>query len=235
MTRKMVEVLLLVLTLAFACLGVDSWLASRDAQRQFKTAFAVEQKLIAESDATKRQQEGALTGLLKEIQNLKEKTRTPSQVVKELPKYLPLPAPITISSPEPDDCVEQAHCTPMMHIPPRRGGRGKVLTDSAVSRSEPSIDSAPSPSMLRAGNLDAKLPLQDLKPLFDFVQECRSCNAELDAARKRAAEDSVKMTALTRERDLAVHAKTASLWRRIRQDAVLFGFGAIAGYAAIHR
>ncbi|HKQ87272.1 MAG TPA: hypothetical protein VJS43_10965 [Candidatus Acidoferrales bacterium] len=221
MTRKIVEVLLLALALAFAWLSVDSWLASRDAQRQFKTAFAVEQKLIAESDVTKRQQENALTNLLREIENLKEKTRTPSQVVKELPKYLPLPAPITISRPQQDDCVEQAQGT-------------ATTTDSAVSRNEPSIDSAPSSSMLRTRNLDAKLPVQDLRPLFDFVQDCRTCDAELDAARKKAAEDTVKITALTRERDLAIRAKTGSLWLRIRQDAILFGFGAIAGYAAIH-
>jgi hypothetical protein len=235
MTRRIIEIVLFALALGFAWISAASWLASRNAQRQFTAEIAAQQKLIAEADVTKHQQENDLKKLLKSIADLKEKTRTPSEVINELPKYLPLPSPITIAAPRQTGCVQQAPRQVIMtHTPTIGGETAKTLPDSRISAAEPLAVKAPTPSSLSAHNLDAQLPLQDLKPLFDFVQDCRTCAAELDAARKTAASDSVKISALTRERDQALRSEKSSFWHRLQQDAVLLAFGAMAGYAAVH-
>ena len=78
----------------------------------------------------------------------------------------------------------------------------------------------------------AQIPATDLKPLYNYVQDCRACQAELAAAKQNADDDAAKIAALTRERDAAVTAsKQGSVWRRLRRNALWFAVGAAAGYA----
>ncbi|MGH9574592.1 MAG: hypothetical protein ACRD40_13815 [Candidatus Acidiferrales bacterium] len=228
MKSKIITVLSIALALAAAWMTADNWLTAKDAQRQFTNAFADEQNLIVQSDATKQRQENDLKNLLKEIESLKTKTRTPSQVIKELPKYLPLPAPISVAT-ECGGSVKQEHYKAAADVPAVRPDKANNSTRSANFR-YPEL----TPSLVREDAADAKIPVQDLKPLFDFAQDCRACDAELDEAHKTAADDSMKIKALTNERDLAIHAQKGSFWHRMQQDAVWFAFG-MAGYAVIRR
>jgi len=87
-----------------------------------------------------------------------------------------------------------------------------------------------------AGNCVAQIPSADLKPLFDYVQNCRECQAQLAAAQKNSADDAAKISALTRERDAAVTAsKGGTFWRQLRRNALWFAIGAAGGYIAAHR
>lgn len=233
MTRKTAEMVFVLFALGSVWLSLDSWLSSRDAERKFKNASAVEQKLIAESDAANRQQENELKTLLKQTNDLKAKTKTPFQIVKELPKYLSLPVPITLANSEQTGCEVRTDCAGTSLTSKVHDGKSSV--NSIISPPESPRVTAPKPSSLLRGNLDAKLPVQDLRPLFNFVQDCRTCDAELDAARKMEGDDAIKLAALTRERDLALRVEKRSYWRRFRQGVVLFSLGAMVGYAAAHR
>jgi hypothetical protein len=90
----------------------------------------------------------------------------------------------------------------------------------------------PQPPCSNALDCSAQIPAADLKPLYNYVQDCRACQAELAAAKQNAADDAAKIAALTRERDAAVTAsKQGSVWRRLRRNALWFAVGAAAGYA----
>jgi len=79
----------------------------------------------------------------------------------------------------------------------------------------------------------AILPAEDLKPLFDFVQDCKACQTERDALRKNLADEQAKGASMTRERDAAVKlARGGGFWRRSARAAKWFGLGALAGGAA---
>jgi len=79
----------------------------------------------------------------------------------------------------------------------------------------------------------AEIPSADLKPLFDYVQNCRACQAQLAAAQKNSADDAAKISALTRERDAAITAsKGGSFLRQLRRNAIWFAIGAAGGYIA---
>jgi hypothetical protein len=82
----------------------------------------------------------------------------------------------------------------------------------------------------------AKIPAADLQPLFDYVQDCRACQARLAVAQQNAADDAAKITALDTERDAAITAsKGGTFWRRLRRNALWFAIGAGTGIAIAKR
>lgn len=85
----------------------------------------------------------------------------------------------------------------------------------------------------------AIVPQADLKPLYDSLQDCRACQAQLSAAQADVADGRAQIAALTAERDAAVKAaRGGGFWSRTRRAAKWFLIGAAAGAfaaAAAHR
>jgi hypothetical protein len=106
------------------------------------------------------------------------------------------------------------------------------LPDAAnQSRSTPAVAQAVPASSAKS---NAEIPTADLKPLYDYVQDCRSCQAQLALAQQNHADDTAKLEALTRERDAAVAAaKGGTFWRRFRRNAEWFAIGAATGATTI--
>jgi type II secretory pathway pseudopilin PulG len=79
---------------------------------------------------------------------------------------------------------------------------------------------------------DVRVPAADLKPLFDFAQDCRACQAKLTAAQQDLKDEQVKSSALTTERDAAVKAaKGGGIWRCTARAAKWLAVGFAVGYA----
>jgi type II secretory pathway pseudopilin PulG len=113
-------------------------------------------------------------------------------------------------------------------------GAAVELPDAANSaRATSSIEHKPPPAGQNAsGPSSVQIPAADLKSLYDNVQDCRSCQAQLAAAQQNRTDDAAKLTAMTRERDAAVTAaKGGSFWRRFRHNGEWFALGAAAGAA----
>src|SRR5229473_957117 len=80
---------------------------------------------------------------------------------------------------------------------------------------------------------NAVIPAEDLKPLYDFTIDCKTCQAKLAVTQGDLADERQKTTALTRERDDALRiARGGSAWRRIGRAAKWFLIGAAAGAIA---
>jgi len=106
---------------------------------------------------------------------------------------------------------------------------------------QPEPDSPPSDSQHAAtGKVPAPstpshavIPPEDLKPLYDFAIDCKACQAKLAAAQSDLADEKIKTTTLTKERDDAVRAaKGGGAWRRIARATKWFVIGAAAGAIA---
>jgi len=79
----------------------------------------------------------------------------------------------------------------------------------------------------------AVMPIEDLKPLYDFAIDCKACQVKLAAAQADLTDERAKAVLLTHERDEAVHvAKGGSVLRRIARDAKWLAIGALAGAVA---
>jgi hypothetical protein len=79
----------------------------------------------------------------------------------------------------------------------------------------------------------ATVPQTDLKPIYDYLQDCRACQASLAASRDDLADEHTKLAAVTAERDAAVRAAHGGgFWSRLKHNAKWFVIGAAAGALA---
>jgi len=211
-----------------AALAIHAWFAAHDEQVRLQTTLAAQKQLLDAADARERARESTLRDTLAQIEALKRITRTPAQILRALPQYLPLPEPIS----------------PLPLAPSSTSHTGQGIAPSEEPPPTPTpLDASRKPSPSSPQQLPsapaAQIPAADLKPLWDFVQDCRACQAQLAVARANAADDAQKIAALTRERDAAITAaKGGSLWRRLRHNALWFAVGTgvgAAAYGATHK
>ena len=123
---------------------------------------------------------------------------------------------------------------------PDADGRGRSESPNFI-RSANAPSTAPTATQAQAARASAaspatstaEIPAADLKPLYDYVQDCRACQAQLVAAKQNHADDTAKLQAMTRERDAAITAaKGGTFWRRFCRNAEWFAIGAATGAAA---
>jgi len=223
--RRTLELLAFALALLLAAMAAHSWLASRDEQQRLASTLAQQQQLLDAAGSRERARQSALNDTLAQIQKLKRATQTPAQIVAALPNYLPLPQPITLAPAAGAANPHQQGSSPSPDSSP-----------PPASQAAPSTAAGPAPLPSAPA---AQIPAADLKPLYDFIQDCRACQAQLAAARQNASDDAAKITALTAQRDAALTAaRGGTLWRRLRRNAEWFALGAAAGAAAsrtLHR
>jgi hypothetical protein len=258
--RRTLEISAVIVVTILVAMVFHAWLASHDEQLRMQAAIATQKQLLDAADARERSRTTALDQTLAEIQKLKHDTQTPAQILSELPKYLALPQPITLtnsSGPDRSGAVGSA----------RRDGNRKGTTlsvdlagqdSSAAGASRgtpegpanvangedhavPALENAGAENLPTAANQAttpptsfAQIPTTDLKPLYDYVQDCRACQAQLATAKQNHTDDATKLAAMTRERDSALTAaKGGTFWRRFRRNLEWFAIGAGAGAAAL--
>jgi hypothetical protein len=101
------------------------------------------------------------------------------------------------------------------------------LPSPIVLQSAPALPNSPMPKS------NAVIPAEDLKPLYDFTIDCKTCQAKLATAQSDLTDERQKTAALTHERDDALRiARGGSIWRRLTRAAKWFLIGAAAGAVA---
>jgi cytoskeletal protein RodZ len=94
--------------------------------------------------------------------------------------------------------------------------------------------SVPGKPEAQQGPAQIEVPQPDLKPMFDFIEDCKACQARLTAAEQQHADDVKKFQAVGKERDAAITAaKGGSIWTRLKRNAKWFVIGAAAGAIAV--
>ena len=222
MTRRTLEIAAFCAALLIAALAIHAWLSSRDDQRRLQSTLAAQKQVLDAADARERTRQATLNDALAKIEKLKRDTQTPQQILRDLPNYLPLPQPITLAPPATTTNAQQGTALP---------------ENPSSARAARPVPTAPQPSIScnASDNCVAQLPSADLKPLYDFSQNCRECQLRLAAAQQDHADDLTKLNSLTRERDAALTAaKGGTFWRRLRRNALWFVVGAGLGAAATH-
>jgi hypothetical protein len=222
MLRKFYFAAAVALLLAGA-FAFRSWLEAHDDRTHMQATIAAQQQLIAAADQRERQNAASLQATLAEIAALKQQVQTPRQILRDLPQYLPLPQPITLAPPA-SAAAGQGTALP--------GNSGASAGSAPGSASGAGADSSSAAAPVAPV---AQIPTADLKPLFDFVQDCRACKVQLDAARADLKDEQAKTAALSKERDAAVKAvKGGGFWTRVKRNAKWLAIGAILGAAAAH-
>jgi len=214
--ERRVAALAICVALAVGGVSLSSWLGARDDRTRLAATIASQGSIIAAAEKREQDRAQQLADTLKQIAALKTSVQTPQQVIRQLPQFLPpLPQPLeTIPS-------KSAAAGTAAAAPATAGSRASSSAAGALPNA-PAGPSAPS---------DVRVPSADLKPLFDFVQDCRACQAKLTAAQQDAQDEHTKNDALTKDRDAAVKAaKGGGVWSRTVRAAKWLAIGVAVGY-----
>jgi type II secretory pathway pseudopilin PulG len=229
MTRRTLEIAAFCAALLISALAIHAWLSSRHEQQRLQATLAAQKQVLAAADTREQTRQATLNDALAKIEKLKRATQTPQQILRDLSQYLPLPQPITLASASPNTAAQQGTALPEKSA----SARGAQPAPSPPDTKSLPIAPQPIVPCTSADNCIAQIPATDLKPLYDFAQNCRECQLRLTAAQQDHADDLTKLDALTRQRDAAVTAaKGGTFWRRLRRNALWFVVGAGVGAAA---
>jgi hypothetical protein len=242
--RNTLEISGILLAVLLAAMAFHAWLTEHDDRLRMQATIATQKQALDAADARERDRAVTLKDTLAQIDAQKRQTQTPAQIIRDLPKFLSLPQPIRLNPPQSETPATQQG-TGKPKTAPCATKKGCPAPDASPSSSaasptetSPEIESPVLATPTNRPDLpdapSAQIPAADLKPLFDFVQDCRSCRAQLAAAKQNATDDAAKLTAVTRERDAAVAtAKGGTFWQRVRRNAIWFVVGAGAGAVAV--
>jgi hypothetical protein len=178
----------------------------RDRAKLQATLDKAEQSL-ERANAAQQDRDRQLADAVGKLEALKATVVTQQQILARLPDVLSLPKPIVMQqAPNPSAATES-----------------RVGTSLARAGATPD---APTPTT-------AAIPNEDLKPLYDFAVDCKTCQARLATATADLADEKTKTQALGRERDAALKlARGGSLRQRLGRAMKWFLIGAIAGAIA---
>jgi hypothetical protein len=207
-----------VVSIALAVSVAVVWKDAREQQSELQAELKSTQQALAEATSRQTARDTALQTLLAQLKKSKDTVQKPEQVIAALPGVLPLPEPVTLGQ-ETTNKVGDSEGKPV--------GAGN-------GRKPPSpTGTGPGEGGSKKGQPNAEFPTVDLKPLYDFAVDCKSCQAQLAAAQADLKDEQTKEHALGRERDDALRtAKGGSVLRRVLRAAKWFAIGAAAGAIA---
>ncbi len=206
--RTEFQFLLTIAALVIAAMLFIEWRAERHDRVQLQATLAAAEQSLQRASASQQERDKQLSDTIAKMESLKATVRTQQQILSRLPEVLPLPTPLG-ATPDND---------PSAHAGP------------ASSSVVPAKPDSPTP---RTSDPPTTIPPEDLKPLYDFAVDCRTCQAKLVAATADLADEKSKTQTLSRERDAALKlAKGGSLRQRFNRALKWFAIGAAVGIVA---
>ena len=133
-----------------------AWRADWRDRAQLASELAATKQLLAAADARQHDRDARLSETLTDLAAQKRTIVTPAQIVRELPREIGLPAPIVLQS------------SPTASGTPTQTGEHSTGNESSSSQANPT-------------QMQAVIPAEDLKPLYDFTIDCKACKAKLAA------------------------------------------------------
>jgi hypothetical protein len=83
-----------------AAMAFHAWLTEHDDRLRLQATINTQKQALDAADIRERDRAVTLKDTLAQIEALKRHTQSPTQILDDLPKYLPLPEPITLTSPQ---------------------------------------------------------------------------------------------------------------------------------------
>jgi hypothetical protein len=227
--RVWLRLLGILAAVAVTAIALSAWRANRRDAAQLATDLAAAKQSLAQAESRQRDRDSQLLQTLAAFAAEKRNITTPTQIVHALPNEIPLPSAITLPPAQQPCNAALMECGGIVYPEPRRAA---ALTSAPNHRLQtPGKDSSVEGKSAQPDQ--AILPIEDLKPLYDFTIDCKACQAKLATAQSDFADEQKKTSALTKERDDALRiAKGGTAWRRIGRAAKWLLIGAAAGALA---
>ncbi len=183
------------------------WRAEVRDRAKLQATLAVAEQSLQRATASQQDRDRQLNDAVGKLESLKTTVVTQQQILARLPEILALPKPLVATQ-------------NMQH------GAASDGNPQGAENARGKLPEAPTPSTVA-------IPGEDLKPLYDFAVDCKTCQTRLTAATADLADEKTKTQALGRERDAALKlARGGSLRQRVGRAAKWFLIGAIVGTVA---
>ncbi len=211
----------IVVLAIITAIGV-AWRAEMHNRAELASELAATKTALEAAGARQRDRDARLAGTLAEIARQKRTEHSPSEIVKDLPLQMHLPAAMKLQS------ASELQDTIPGGLAAEESGPGVSSSGLPVvpDRRAPTAD-------IKASNVQAVIPGEDLKPMYDFALDCQACQASLAVSRSNLADEQGKTKALTKERDAALRvARGGSVLQRVARASKWLLIGAAAGALA---
>jgi hypothetical protein len=192
-----------------------SWRAEIRSRAELAAELAAAKQALTAVEERQQARDVKLADTLAAIAAQKRAVRSPAQIVRDLPNQIPLPVPIVIQNiPSPEPTGSKLHGT--------RPGQSTGLTPDKAG-----------PVSNDSSKVQGVIAGPDLKPLYDFALDCKTCQAKLATSQSDLADEKGKSAILIKERDDALRvARGGSIWQRIGRVSKWILIGAAAGAVA---
>jgi chemotaxis protein histidine kinase CheA len=231
LAQRATFVLLAIAVIAIALL-TRSWRDARAATAHLQATLDAQQHTIAAATQRESARDTQLAQTLAQIAAAKQRVKTPAEAAAALASALPpLPQPIQIETPSATPPAPKSAENSEASAAEAAGGTGGTNIHEWVSRAENSAAST-IPTGSPAPPATLRIPQQDLKPLYNELEDCRACQASLAAVQSDLTDERTQLAATAAERDAALKsAKGGSFWTRLKRGAKWFAIGAATGTA----
>jgi hypothetical protein len=216
--RNTLEISGIRLAILLSAMAFHAWLIEHDDRLRLEATLATQKRALDAANLREQDRAATLKDALAQIEALKRQTQTPAQILGALPKFLALPQPITLASPHSAAAPTQKG-TAQEGTPQQGTGRSEnspcvakkgcaqsPASATTATNATPNLESSATTAPNQQEHPDAsnaQIPAADLKPLFDFVQDCRACQAQPAAAKQDSTDNAAKLAAVTKERGAA--------------------------------
>src|SRR5882762_3594011 len=177
-----------LVAVAAATILFATWRANRHDTEQLAADLALAKQSLAQADARQRDRDKQLLQTLATLAAEKRNITTPAEILRDLPQQIPLPSPITLQ-PKPQPCAAPGHM--------ECGVLAAALTVEPNRRSPTTATESNTAGKQSAAPDQAILPIEDLKPLYDFAIDCKACQANLTAAQADLIDERAKAALVT--------------------------------------
>jgi hypothetical protein len=184
--RNTLEISGILLAVLLATMAFHAWLTEHHDRLRLQATISTQKQALDAADAREHGRAATLKDTLAQIEAQKRRTETPAQILSELPKFLTLPQPITLT-PE-LSAVPAAQQGTVLSEKSACAGKNGCAPPASPSTATSAADDSPalqSPALAGQSNQQelpdaptAPIPVADLKPIFDYVQDYRSCQAQ---------------------------------------------------------
>ena len=203
--RNWIHLAITAVALLIATTLFVEWRSEVRDRAKLQATLAVAEQSLQRATASQQDRDRQLNDAVGKLTALKATVVTQQQILARLPEVLALPKPLV--------------ATP--NVKPNAASDGNP---HGAENPSGKLTEAPSPSAVA-------IPAEDLKPLYDFAVDCKTCRTRLATA--DLTDEKTKTQALGRERDAALKlASGGSLRQRLGRAMKWFAIGAIAGAVA---
>jgi hypothetical protein len=225
LTTLWIRIAELTLTLLLAACVIFAWREARNDRAQLQTQLAAANQALAAATARQQDRDAKLGDVLTTIATEKQSATTPDQLLAGIAREARLPTVPTLQ-PAPLAGPDQSHSSALANSKGNSASRNP-LQEAAIP------DEQPAPSADLPSAPSAQIPVADLKPLYDYILDCKACQAKLTAAQSDLADEKTKTATLTKSRDEALKAaQGGSILQRTVRALKWFALGAAAGAVA---